>query len=514
MKTNQIFRRALSFLLCLCMVLSMGVTAFAAQGTATKAAGSAFESTKTLTNGGDSDPETYTIDIDALVNGEASEQHEGTPLDVAIIFDRSDSMSQPANVEDVRTITSQTDLANYLKTLDTTKPTGYYRASILSNTGARYYSDKSWGDDRYMCWEPMRYKDGQWEVFETCEATKYKDKDGFVREGAHGIVYESAEAGMSGYYGYWKSMSSAYTEFLARRKANSAVSATMPFRIAVPRLSMAQDAIAAFINNLNANADTLPAGQNHTVSITSFGGSVFKDGYALKDGFPLGKNGYVFYDTKWVGKEEYQSKCSYKSVVLTGSDATSAQKTELNNLFNEWKAAGSAGRDIDDELWQLFNNVRQDFFARRQAFFDERNAQWAKSIEAKKALIEEAAAITAEKNYSKEKTERMKALDREWKTAGYSGKNDNDRLWDEFCKAKEEFWSAKKAIADKRFQDQIDARQAKVEELNKQIEDLEYRMTIVPKPAMKKDLETSVYLKKGEIESVQKEIDDLKTKLS
>jgi len=334
MKMNQVFTRALSLLLCLCMVLSMGVTAFAAQGTATKAAGSAFESTKTLTNGGDSDPETYTIDIDALVNGEASEQHEGTPLDVAIVFDRSDSMSQPANVENVRTITSQTDLANYLKTLDTTKPTGYYRASILSNTGARYYSDTSWGDDRYMCWEPMRYKDGQWEVFETCEATKYKDKEGYVREGAHGIVYESAEAGMSGYYGYWKSMSSAYTEFLARRKANSAVSATMPFRIAVPRLSMAQDAIATFINNLNANADTLPAGQNHTVSITSFGGSVFKDGYALKDGFPLSKNGYVFYDTKWVGIEEYQSKCSYKSVVLTGSDATSAQKTELNNLFN------------------------------------------------------------------------------------------------------------------------------------------------------------------------------------
>ena len=187
---------------------------------------------------------------------------------------------------------------------------------------------------------------------------------------------------------------------------------------------------------------------------------------------------------------------------------------QLNNLFNDWKAAGSAGRDIDDELWQLFNGIRQDFFARRQAFFDERNAQWAKSIEAKNALIEEAAAITAEKNYSKEKTERMKALDREWKTAGYSGKNDNDRLWDEFCKAKEEFWSAKKAIADKRFQDQIDSRLAKVEELNKQIEDLEYRMTIVPKPAMKKDLETSVYLKKGEIESVEKEIEDLKTKLS
>ncbi len=334
MKTNQIFRRALSLILCLCMVLSMGVTAFAEGGIAAQAEGSAFQSTKILTNGSDQDPETYTIDIDAIVNGEASEQHEGTPLDVAIIFDRSDSMSQPADVDQVRTITGQDDLTSYLATLDTTKPDGYYRASILSSQGTRYYSDTSWGDDRYMCWEPMRYRDGQWQVFETCSATGYYDQWGYLREGAHGIVYESTAAGMSGYYGYWRTMSVAYSNFLTRRKSNSAVSATMPFRIAVPRLSKAQEAIASFIDDLNANADTLPDGQNHTVSLTSFGGSVFKDGYALKDGFPLGSNGYVFYDTKWVGKEEYQSLCSYKSVVLAGSDSNATQKSEVNKLIN------------------------------------------------------------------------------------------------------------------------------------------------------------------------------------
>ena len=187
---------------------------------------------------------------------------------------------------------------------------------------------------------------------------------------------------------------------------------------------------------------------------------------------------------------------------------------KLNDIFTEWKAAGSAGHETDDELWKLFNEVRQDFFNRRQEFFNERNSQWEKSIETKNALIKEATEITAEKNYSREKTERMKALDREWKAAGYSGKNDNDRLWDEFCKAKEEFWSEKKAQSDKRFQTQIDSRLARIENLNKQIQDLEYRMTIVPKPAMKKDLETSVYLKKSEIEAIEKEVADLKTKIS
>lgn len=330
MKTNQIFRRALSLILCLCMVLSMGVTAFAEGGIAAQAEGSAFQSTKILTDGNDQDPETYTIDIDAIVNGEASEQHEGTPLDVAIIFDRSDSMSFPANEDEVRAIADQADLAAYLATLDTTKPEGYYRASILSNTGARYYSDTSLGDDRYMCWEPMRYRNGQWEVFETCEASNLtyswvengKTYTAY-REGAHGIIIQSSYV-LSGYYGYWKTMSDAFTEFADRRTKNTAVSSSMQFRIAVPRLSKAQEAVATFINNLNENADTLKNGQKHSVSITCFGGTVFKDGY--------NSDGYIFHDK--VDGEEYPSQVSYPSIALAGSDATAAEAESLDYLLN------------------------------------------------------------------------------------------------------------------------------------------------------------------------------------
>ena len=324
MKMNQIFRRTLSLLLCLCMVLSMGVTAFAEGGIAAQAEGSAFQSTKTLTNGGDSDPETYTIDIDAIVNGEATEEHEGTPLDVAIIFDRSDSMSFPANEEEVQTFTTEAAMKAYLKTLDKTKPEGYYRASILSNTGARYYSDTTLGDKRYMSWEAMRYDEatGEWMVFEVCEATNVL-VDGLPAEFPHGIVIQSSHV-LSGYYGYWKTMSEAYKEFYIRKKANTSLQGDLHFQIAIPRLSRAQEALATFINNLNENANTLKNGQKHSVSITCFGGTVFKDGY--------NSDGFIFHDK--VNGEEYPSQVSYPSIALAGSDATAAEAESLDYLLN------------------------------------------------------------------------------------------------------------------------------------------------------------------------------------
>ena len=186
---------------------------------------------------------------------------------------------------------------------------------------------------------------------------------------------------------------------------------------------------------------------------------------------------------------------------------------QLNAIFDEWKTAGSAGHDADEDLWTKFSAVRQEFFTKRKAFFSERSAQWKTSIDAKKALIEEAKKIAATGIFSKDNTERMKQLDKEWKTAGYSGKDNNDKLWNEFSVAKESFWDAKKSVATKRIQEQIDAKEAEITALKKSIEDLEYRITIAPNPNMKDDIERSIYLKKSEINDLQGQIDDLQAKL-
>ncbi|MBQ9327099.1 MAG: DUF349 domain-containing protein [Solobacterium sp.] len=187
---------------------------------------------------------------------------------------------------------------------------------------------------------------------------------------------------------------------------------------------------------------------------------------------------------------------------------------QLNGLFADWKAAGSAGRDDDDTLWAEFNAVRDDFYAKRKVFFEERNEKFRQSVEAKKAIIEEAAKIAESAVYSRENTDRMKQLDVEWRAAGYSGKEENDRLWDEFSKTKESFWDGKKAIAVGRFQTELNEKEAKLESLKARVKDLEYRIEIAETPSIKEGVEKDIYITQSQINDLEDAISVLKDKIN
>lgn len=196
-------------------------------------------------------------------------------------------------------------------------------------------------------------------------------------------------------------------------------------------------------------------------------------------------------------------------------DVTSwkAAGSQMNELFDRWKAAGRAERGVDDELWERFNALRQEFNAGRQAFFETRNENFRKSCEAKTALIEKAKEIAESKVFSKENTEAMKKLDQEWKTAGYSGKSDNDRLWNEFTAVKNIFWDGKHEEAVKRFKDAAERKQASADALKKEIEDLKFKVTITPKAEMKREIEREIDSKEREFEVLAKDIADLNKKI-
>ncbi len=212
-----------------------------------------------------------------------------------------------------------------------------------------------------------------------------------------------------------------------------------------------------------------------------------------------------------VKKEEIIKKTKE---LVAGVSNWKATGDKLNGLMDEWKAAGFAGRDVDDALWEEFNTIRKDFRQKRQAFFDERKQQWDASIEAKKNLIAKAAEISATGDYGKKNTDAMKQLDVDWKAAGYSGKDQNDALWDEFNKTKEAFWETKRANAMQRVQAGLDAKKKELEDLKKKIEDLEFRITIAPNPAMKEDVERELYLRQNEAEDLAEEIEEEEAKLS
>jgi chromosome segregation ATPase len=56
---------------------------------------------------------------------------------------------------------------------------------------------------------------------------------------------------------------------------------------------------------------------------------------------------------------------------LSGSTDLDGTFATMQELMEAWKAAGSAGRERDEELWQRFHAARDPFFERRKAHFAE-----------------------------------------------------------------------------------------------------------------------------------------------
>jgi len=62
----------------------------------------------------------------------------------------------------------------------------------------------------------------------------------------------------------------------------------------------------------------------------------------------------------------------------------------FRDLMAEWKAAGRAAREVDDELWAKFKAAQDTFFARRSETLSARDAEMRTNAEAKAALLAEA----------------------------------------------------------------------------------------------------------------------------
>jgi len=65
----------------------------------------------------------------------------------------------------------------------------------------------------------------------------------------------------------------------------------------------------------------------------------------------------------------------------------------MRDLMSEWKAAGRAGRDVEEQLWTRFRAAQDSFFARRSATFAERDAEQVDNQHKKEAVIAEAEAL-------------------------------------------------------------------------------------------------------------------------
>ncbi|MEN3583728.1 DUF349 domain-containing protein [Streptomyces sp. ZYX-F-203] len=75
---------------------------------------------------------------------------------------------------------------------------------------------------------------------------------------------------------------------------------------------------------------------------------------------------------------------------LSGSTDWGTTAARYRDLMTEWKAAGRAQREHEDDLWNRFRGAQDVFFGARGAVFAERDAEQAENLKLKEELVGEA----------------------------------------------------------------------------------------------------------------------------
>jgi hypothetical protein len=135
---------------------------------------------------------------------------------------------------------------------------------------------------------------------------------------------------------------------------------------------------------------------------------------------------------------------SYDSV-KTWEDATK----NLLAIQENWKTIGFGPRKENEEVWQEFRAMCDDFFAKKKAFFGTIQEKFTKIGDQKQALVDQVIALKGSTDW-KATGEKIVGLQKQWKTIGHAGQKLEQKLWSDFRGACDTFFNARQ----KHFEEQ------------------------------------------------------------
>lgn len=117
---------------------------------------------------------------------------------------------------------------------------------------------------------------------------------------------------------------------------------------------------------------------------------------------------------------------------------------EIIDIQAEWKKIGFAPQKMNVKIFERFRAACDNFFSKKAAFFKEMKQRYNENIAKKQSLIEKAEALMESTDW-KVTTDKMIALQKEWKTIGAVPKKAGDELWSKFLEACNKFFEARNA---------------------------------------------------------------------
>ena len=127
-----------------------------------------------------------------------------------------------------------------------------------------------------------------------------------------------------------------------------------------------------------------------------------------------------------------------------GSSDWEKRTKEIIDIQAEWKTIGFAPQKMNVKIFERFRAACDDFFAKKAEYFKTLKDSFKENAEKKRALIEKAKALQDSTEW-KSTSDKLIALQKEWKTIGMVPKKLGDQLWEEFLGACNKFFEARNA---------------------------------------------------------------------
>ena len=117
---------------------------------------------------------------------------------------------------------------------------------------------------------------------------------------------------------------------------------------------------------------------------------------------------------------------------------------EIIAIQAEWKTIGFAPQKMNIKIFERFRAACDDFFTKKAEYFKSLKDSFKANAERKRALIEKAKELQDSTEW-KSTSDKLIALQKEWKTIGVVPKKLGDQLWEEFLGACNKFFEARNA---------------------------------------------------------------------
>ncbi len=176
----------------------------------------------------------------------------------------------------------------------------------------------------------------------------------------------------------------------------------------------------------------------------------------------LGKlyNAYLerFYDLVHINNElreyDFKKNLEQKTQLCEQAEALAAQTDDvvgtfrsLQTLHEDWKNIGPVARELREDIWNRFKEASTIINKRHQDFFEQLHNQEEENLQKKQAIIArlqeiDLTTLTTNKLWD-EATEKLIAMQTEWRTIGFAPKKFNQQVYEEYKAICDKFFAAK-----------------------------------------------------------------------